>query len=107
MLAEDIRLRLKVEQQTRLESMETARHTYAEAGVEAEIAPFFRDMAGQLRAAHLVIGRAGASTVCELAVAGLPSVLVPLAIAADDHQRYNAKLLKDAGAAIVAPETEL
>jgi len=87
--------------------METARHTYAEAGVEAEIAPFFRDMAGQLRAAHLVIGRAGASTVCELAVAGLPSVLVPLAIAADDHQRYNAKLLFDVGAAVVVREDEL
>jgi UDP-N-acetylglucosamine--N-acetylmuramyl-(pentapeptide) pyrophosphoryl-undecaprenol N-acetylglucosamine transferase len=104
MLPEELRLRLKVEQQTRMESMESARHTYAEAGVEAEIAPFFRDMAGQLRVANLVIGRAGASTVCELAVAGLPSILVPLAIAADDHQRFNAKLLTDVGAAEVVAE---
>jgi UDP-N-acetylglucosamine--N-acetylmuramyl-(pentapeptide) pyrophosphoryl-undecaprenol N-acetylglucosamine transferase len=107
MLSEDLRVRLKIEQQTRMESLEFARHTYAEAGVEAEIAPFFRDIAGHLRKAHLVIGRAGASTVCELAVAGLPSILVPLAIAADDHQRYNARLLADAGAAVVVREEEL
>jgi UDP-N-acetylglucosamine--N-acetylmuramyl-(pentapeptide) pyrophosphoryl-undecaprenol N-acetylglucosamine transferase len=104
MLPEALRLRLKIEQQTRMESMESARHSYAEAGVEAVIAPFFRDIAGRLRVAHLVIGRAGASTVCELAVAGLPSVLVPLAIAADDHQRFNAKLLTDVGAAEVVAE---
>jgi UDP-N-acetylglucosamine--N-acetylmuramyl-(pentapeptide) pyrophosphoryl-undecaprenol N-acetylglucosamine transferase len=106
-LAEDLRLRLRVEQQTRMESMDFARDTYAEAGVEAEIAPFFRNMAGKLEAAHLVIGRAGASTCCELAVAGLPSILVPLAIAADDHQRYNARLLADAGAAEVLNEREV
>ena len=107
MMVEDLRLRLTVEQQTRMESLEFARHTYAEAGVEAEIAPFFRDMAGKLRQAHLVVGRAGASTVCELAVAGLPSVLVPLKIAADDHQRYNARLLVDAGAAEVVKEDDM
>lgn len=107
MLAEDLRLRLRVEQQTRMESLEFARHAYAEAGVEAEVAPFFRNIAGRLSAAHLVIGRAGASTVCELAVAGLPSVLVPLAIAADDHQRYNARLLEQVGAAEVVSEAEL
>jgi len=99
MLPEDLRLKLKVEQQTRMESLEFARNTYAEAGVEAEVAPFFRDMAAKLKAAHLMIGRAGASTVSEIAVAGVPSVLVPLAIAADDHQRFNAKLLTDVGAA--------
>jgi UDP-N-acetylglucosamine--N-acetylmuramyl-(pentapeptide) pyrophosphoryl-undecaprenol N-acetylglucosamine transferase len=107
MLPEGLRLRLKIEQQTRMESMESARHTYAEAGVEAVIAPFFRDIAGRLGAAHLVIGRAGASTVCELAVAGLPSVLVPLAIAADDHQRFNAKLLTDVVAAEVVAERDM
>jgi UDP-N-acetylglucosamine--N-acetylmuramyl-(pentapeptide) pyrophosphoryl-undecaprenol N-acetylglucosamine transferase len=104
LLPEALRLRLRIEQQTRMESLEFARHAYAEAGVEAEIAPFFRNMAGRLAAAHLVVGRAGASTVCELAVAGLPSVLVPLAIAADDHQRFNAKLLTDVGAAEVVAE---
>ena len=56
---------------------ELARRTYADALVQAEVAPFFRDMAGRLAAAHLVIGRSGASTVCELAVAGRPSILGP------------------------------
>ena len=59
LLPEPIRARLKVHQQTRVESIETARGAYAEALVEAEIAPFFRDMASRLSEAHLVIGRAG------------------------------------------------
>jgi len=106
-LPEDIRLRLKVQQQSRPESMEQARKVYRDALVDCEVAPFFRDMAGRLRMAHLVVGRAGASTVCELAVAGRPSILVPLKIAMDDHQRLNARLLADAGGAAVALEDEL
>ncbi len=104
MLPEDLRLRLQVEQQTRTESISAARQTYAAAGVQAEISPFFRNMAARLGSAHMVVGRAGASTVCELAVAGRPSILVPLAIAADDHQRFNAKLLADADASVVIAE---
>ncbi len=107
LLAGPIRERLKVDQQTRPESLENARRIYADAGVEAQVAPFFRDMAGRLSAAHLVIGRSGASTVCELAVAGLPSVLVPLKIAMDDHQTFNARLLTDAGAAEVLNEDDV
>lgn len=106
-LPDDLRFRLKIQQQTRRESLEGARQVYKDALVDAEIAPFFRDMAGRLGAAHLVIGRAGASTCCELAVAGRPSILVPLAIAMDDHQRFNAKLLTEAGGAEAAPETVL
>jgi UDP-N-acetylglucosamine--N-acetylmuramyl-(pentapeptide) pyrophosphoryl-undecaprenol N-acetylglucosamine transferase len=106
-LPEDLRLRLSVQQQTRAESMEEARRIYRDAMVEAEVAPFFRDMAGRLGAADLVIGRAGASTVSEIAVAGKPSILVPLKIAMDDHQTFNAKLLADAGAAEVAAEDVL
>jgi UDP-N-acetylglucosamine--N-acetylmuramyl-(pentapeptide) pyrophosphoryl-undecaprenol N-acetylglucosamine transferase len=106
-LPEEIRTRLKVQQQTRAESMEEARRVYQDALVDAEVAPFFRDMAGRLGAAHLVIGRAGASTVSEIAVAGKPSILVPLKIAMDDHQRFNAKLLSDVGAAEVASEDVL
>lgn len=105
-LPEDLRLRVRVEQQTRMENLEQARQAYADAGVEAEIAPFFRRMATRLAGAHLVIGRAGASTVCELAVAGKPSILIPLKIAADDHQTYNAKLLSDVGAAEVITEAK-
>jgi UDP-N-acetylglucosamine--N-acetylmuramyl-(pentapeptide) pyrophosphoryl-undecaprenol N-acetylglucosamine transferase len=103
-LPEALRLNLRVEQQTRLESMDFARQTYAEAGVEAEVAPFFRNMAARLEKAHLVIGRAGASTVSELAVAGLPSILVPLKIAMEDHQTWNARLLTDCGAAVAIGE---
>jgi len=106
MLPEDTRYRLHVTQQTRPEAMEDARRVYANALVEAELSPFFRNIAQRLSTTHLVIGRAGASTVCELAVAGLPSVLVPLAIAMDDHQRFNAKLLVDAGAAESIPEKD-
>jgi UDP-N-acetylglucosamine--N-acetylmuramyl-(pentapeptide) pyrophosphoryl-undecaprenol N-acetylglucosamine transferase len=87
--------------------MDNARRIYADAMVSAEIAPFFRDMASRLAAAHLVIGRAGASTVCEIAVAGKPSILVPLKIALDDDQGQNARLLSEAGAAEVAREDEL
>ena len=106
LLPEAIRARLYVEQQTRPDSIELARKAYADAGVRAEIQPFFKGMAERLGQAHLVVGRAGASTVCELAVAGLPSVLIPLGIATDDHQRLNAKLLTDAGAAEVIAERD-
>lgn len=105
-LPEALRYRLKIQQQTRKESLESARQAYAEALVDAEIAPFFRDMAGRLSSAHLVIGRAGASTVSELAVAGRPSLLIPLKIAMDDHQRFNAKLLTDVCAAVVLAEDD-
>jgi UDP-N-acetylglucosamine--N-acetylmuramyl-(pentapeptide) pyrophosphoryl-undecaprenol N-acetylglucosamine transferase len=106
-LPEEMRGRLKVFQQARAESMEGARKIYRNAMVECEVAPFFRDMAGYLRQAHLVIGRSGASTCTELAVAGRPSILVPLKIAADDHQRFNAKQLEEAGGAAVCLEDEL
>jgi UDP-N-acetylglucosamine--N-acetylmuramyl-(pentapeptide) pyrophosphoryl-undecaprenol N-acetylglucosamine transferase len=64
-------------------------------------------MAARLATAHLVIGRAGASTVCELAVAGKPAILIPLKIALDDDQGENAALLADAGAAVVLREQDL
>jgi len=106
-LPEEMRGRMKVFQQARAESMEHARKIYRNAMVDCEVAPFFRDMAGRLRQSHIVVGRAGSSTCCELAVAGRPSILVPLKIAADDHQRFNAKLLEEAGGAAVCLEDEL
>jgi len=106
-LPEALRGRLVVQQQTRAESMEGARRTYRNAMVEAEVAPFFRDMAGRLAAAHLVIGRSGAGSVCEFAVAGKPAILVPLAIALDDDQGQNARFLADAGGAEIARESQL
>ncbi len=106
-LPEELRKRLIVQQQTRAESMNTARSAYRDALVDAEIAPFFRDMASRLRDAHLVIGRSGSGSVCEFAVAGKPAILVPLAIAIDDDQGQNAKLLADVGGAEIAREAQL
>jgi len=106
-LPEPLRARLSVQQQARPESQEIARQIYLGALIQAEIAPFFRDMAGRLGQAHLVIGRAGASTVCELAVAGRPAILIPLHIALDDDQGQNARLLAEAGGAVVIREPDL
>jgi len=106
-LPEAIRNRLKVQQQSRPETLESARQIYLEAGINAEVSPFFRDMADRLSKAHLVIGRAGASTCSELAVAALPSVLIPLKIAMDDHQTLNARALSEAGATRVIAEDDL
>ncbi|MND64577.1 UDP-N-acetylglucosamine transferase [compost metagenome] len=106
-LPEAIRSRLQVQQQSRPETLESARQIYLEAGIAAEVAPFFRDMADRLSKAHLVIGRAGASTCSELAVAALPSVLIPLKIAMDDHQTLNARALSEAGAARVIAEDDV
>jgi UDP-N-acetylglucosamine--N-acetylmuramyl-(pentapeptide) pyrophosphoryl-undecaprenol N-acetylglucosamine transferase len=93
-----------VTQQCRAEDLESVRGTYAASGITAELAPFFDDVAERLRDAHLVIARAGASTVAELAVAGRPSILVPLPGAIDDHQSANAKALEDAGGTWVIPQ---
>ncbi len=103
-LPEDLRTRLKIVQQTRSESLDAARRIYAEAGVSASCEPFFDDMGARYAAAHLVIARAGASTVAELAAIGRPAVLVPLAIAMDDHQSANAAALAEPGGAVVIDE---
>ena len=94
-------------QQARPEFLDAAAAIYAGAGVAAEVAPFFSDMASRLAEAHLAIGRAGASTCTELAVVGLPSVLVPLKIATDDHPRFNARGLVESGGAVLILEDDL
>jgi UDP-N-acetylglucosamine--N-acetylmuramyl-(pentapeptide) pyrophosphoryl-undecaprenol N-acetylglucosamine transferase len=103
-LEEPLRRRLKVTQQAREGEIEGLRAAYARAGVAAEIAPFFGDLPARIAASHLIVARAGASTVTEIAAIGRPSVLVPLAIAMDDHQTGNARALSDAGAALVLAE---
>ncbi|MEM7592415.1 MAG: undecaprenyldiphospho-muramoylpentapeptide beta-N-acetylglucosaminyltransferase [Cyanobacteria bacterium P01_A01_bin.83] len=69
--------------------------------------PFFNNMAGLLQRANLAISRAGAGTLTELAFTGTPAVLIPYPYAAEDHQTYNAKEFKDAGAAVVYQQSEL
>ena len=104
-LPEAVRRRLSVVQQTTEDQLEFARRTYADAGVDAELATFFGDIERHLAKAHLVIARAGASSVSEIAAMGKPSVLVPLAIAMDDHQTVNAQALAGRNAAVLMPES--
>jgi UDP-N-acetylglucosamine--N-acetylmuramyl-(pentapeptide) pyrophosphoryl-undecaprenol N-acetylglucosamine transferase len=105
-LPEALRGRLMVTQQCRPEDLNRVRTAYEAAGVPAELSPFFPDVAGRLASAHLVVARAGAGTLAELACAGRPGILVPLPIAIDDHQRANARALEEAGAAWVMPQPE-
>ncbi|MEM6626190.1 MAG: undecaprenyldiphospho-muramoylpentapeptide beta-N-acetylglucosaminyltransferase [Pseudomonadota bacterium] len=102
----DLRQRLTVVQQVREEQLDEVRAQYETAHVNCEIASFFSDMPEKLAAAQLVLARAGASTVTELAATGRPSILIPLAIAMDDHQTANAEGLAAMGAADVIPETD-
>ena len=102
-LPQDLSARLTVVQQCRAEDIARVQDAYQKAGINAELAPFFTDVAARLAQAHLVIARAGASTVAELAVAGRPSLLVPLPGAIDDHQLHNAASLDGA---VVCPQTD-
>ena len=107
LLTADMRTRLVVTQQCRAEDVDRVRAAYAAAHINATLAPFFADVAGLLCRAHLVIARAGASTVAELAAVGRPAILVPLPGAIDDHQSANATALADAGGAWVMPQADL
>ena len=100
-LPQALKWRLEVSQQCRPEDLAGVERHYAEAGVAARLAPFFEDMPTRLGEAHLVICRAGASTIAELAAVGRTAILVPLPIAADDHQSANGRALVAAGAAIM------
>lgn len=106
-LPQVLRDMLIVSHQVRAEDVHTAQEIYREAGIKADCAPFFGDMAKRLTLAHLVIARAGASTVAELTAAGRPSILIPLPNSADDHQTVNARSLSDHGAAWLLPQEEL
>ena len=79
---------------------------YQRAGVTATLTPFITDMAAQYAASDLIICRAGASTIAELAAAGIASVLVPVPHAVDDHQTHNARFLSERGAAVLVPQSE-
>lgn len=98
-LPAESRARIRLVQQARAEDMARVEAIYAGAGIAAEVAPFFADLPARIAAAHLVIARAGASTVSELAVTGRPALLVPLPHALDQDQAANAAFLTGAGAA--------
>ena len=99
MLAPSLRRRLQVVQQCRPEDIERVRGQYADLGIPAELMTYIEDMPDKFADAHLVVGRAGASTVAELSVAGRPAILVPFAAATDDHQTANAREMVKAGGA--------
>ncbi len=94
--------------QTGEKNLETAERLKREAGLgtEVELKPFIDDVNATLAATDVVIARAGAMTVAELAVAGLPTIFVPFPHAADDHQRYNSRILESAGAAKLCDERD-
>ena len=87
--------------QTGERDVELVRAAYRTAGLQAAVEPFLYDMGRQLRQTDLVVCRAGATTLAEIAAAGKPAILIPLPTATDDHQRRNAEALGDAGAAEV------
>lgn len=93
--------------QAGLAHVETVRANYERANVEAELPAFIEDMAARYAGADLLICRAGASTIAELAAAGVPSVLIPFPFAVDDHQTHNARFLSDRGGAMLIPQSEL
>ncbi len=80
---------------------------YEAAGIPAEVVPFLFEMPASLRAADLVVSRAGAMTLAELAVCGKPAILVPLPHAIYQHQAHNARVVAEAGGAVVLPQREL
>ena len=103
-MPETLRRRFAITQQCRADDIDSVRKTYAKAKVSAELATFFDDVPDRIAAAHIVISRAGASTVAELAEAGRPAILVPFPHATDDHQTANARALETRGAAWLIPQ---
>lgn len=98
------RRRLQVTQQCRPEDIEVVRAKYAALGIPADLATYLPDLPERLGWAHLVIARAGASTIAELTAAGRPAILVPLPSATDDHQTANAREMHEAGGARAIPQ---
>ena len=86
--------------------LDQAKQSYADAGVHAEVSAYIEDMAAAYQWADLVVCRAGAMTVSELAVAGVPALLVPFPFAIDDHQTANAQWLVDVGGAEIYQQSE-
>jgi len=99
--------RLAITHQTGERDLEMVREGYLGAGVAARVEPFLYEMDREMKAAHVIVCRAGATTLAEITAAGRASVLVPLPTATDDHQRKNAEVLARAGAAEVIDEREL
>jgi UDP-N-acetylglucosamine--N-acetylmuramyl-(pentapeptide) pyrophosphoryl-undecaprenol N-acetylglucosamine transferase len=107
LLPEAMRNRLTLVQQCREEDLYEVRAAYKKAGIAAHLAPFFRDLPERIAQSHLVIARAGASTVAELMAIGRPAILVPLPHALDNDQLENATRLQEAGGGWCISQAEL
>ena len=99
LLQSSLRHRLQIVQQCRPDDIERVRNEYAALRIPAELLTYIEDMPAKLADAHLVIGRAGASTIAELTAAGRPAILIPFPSATDDHQTANAREMTKAGGA--------
>jgi UDP-N-acetylglucosamine--N-acetylmuramyl-(pentapeptide) pyrophosphoryl-undecaprenol N-acetylglucosamine transferase len=106
MLPPKLRHRLQVVQQCRPDDIEAVRNRYAALNIPAELLTYIEDMPDRIGEAHLIVARAGASTIAELTAAGRPAILIPLPIATDDHQTANAREMAKAGGARMIPQTE-
>lgn len=106
MLPKAARSRLQVTQQCRKDDIARVEAAYKNAGIAAEVFEYIRDIPGRLQWSHLVISRAGATSLFEFAAAGRPSILVPLPRALDDHQSANAMVMEEAGGGWMIPEAE-
>lgn len=106
-LPDSLRRHLRVAHQARAEDLDRVVTAYHEAGIPAEVAPFFTDIPRRLSEAQLVISRAGASSVADISVIGRPAILIPFAAATADHQTANARGLVETEAAILIPEKQL
>ncbi|MEK6638103.1 MAG: undecaprenyldiphospho-muramoylpentapeptide beta-N-acetylglucosaminyltransferase [Pseudomonadota bacterium] len=105
MLPPALTRRLQVTQQCRVEDIDSVRARYANLGIPADLATYMTDMPKKIEWAHLVIARAGASTIAELTAAGRPAILVPLPSATDDHQSANVREMVSAGGARAIPQS--
>ncbi len=97
LLPQHLRARLRIDQQCREVEIAATRAAYDNLAVNADLASFFVDIPARLAASHLVIARAGASTIAELTVSGRPAILIPLPNSMDNHQYHNANALEEAG----------
>jgi UDP-N-acetylglucosamine--N-acetylmuramyl-(pentapeptide) pyrophosphoryl-undecaprenol N-acetylglucosamine transferase len=100
-------MEIEIWHQTGRGKLDATNALYRQMGIDADLSEFINDMAAAYGWADLVICRAGALTVSELAAAGVASILVPYAYAVDDHQTHNARYLSDSGAALLMPQSDL
>lgn len=106
-LPPELRDRLCLSQQVREEDLARVTAIYDAEGIRAELKTFFADVPARMENAQLVISRGGASSIADIAAIGRPSILIPYAAAAADHQTANAKGLVEAGAAVAIAERDL